>query len=396
MSDPLHRFLCCGGVHVEYSEIELPRRRLLLPAALLRVASDARLVSELRAGSERAFEVLFDRHYVPLLAYCRHLLGSVDEGEDAVQHTFLAAYRELVGSHKPIVVRPWLYTIAHNRCLSILRARRERPVAEVLEPATANLAADLALREELRALLADVGRLPELQRAALVLLELGDLSHAEIADVIGCRPGKVKSLVFMARSSLGTSRAARDTPCWEIREQLAIPNRARTEPDCDPAPSACVRALPRLPRRRAEPAGQLCLASTAPAVGWSQVLGARRGVWRRWGRSRSGADIRCTARRQSGRQGDSGNSRSRRERGRRGRDAPVRSDRLRRLPGRSAVHRRSDPPANQVSARSGRSHVAGAGWSLAIRAAVQRPRHRPPDRPSARRGRSRSSPRDRA
>ena len=98
-------------------------------------------------------------------------------------------------------------------------------MAEVLEPATANLAADLALREELRALLADVGRLPELQRAALVLLELGDLSHAEIADVIGCRPGKVKSLVFMARSSLGTSRAARDTPCWEIREQLAIPNR---------------------------------------------------------------------------------------------------------------------------------------------------------------------------
>ena len=81
---------------------------MLLPAALLRVASDARLVSELRAGSERAFEVLFDRHYVPLLAYCRHLLGSVDEGEDAVQHTFLAAYRELVGSHKPIVVRPWL------------------------------------------------------------------------------------------------------------------------------------------------------------------------------------------------------------------------------------------------------------------------------------------------
>ena len=201
------------------------RRRLPLPTALLRVASDERLVSELRAGSDRAFEVLFDRHYPRLLAFCRHLLGSVEEAEDAVQHTFLAAHRDLVESQKPIVARPWLYTIARHRCLSILRARREHPLEDAPEPATDNLVADVTRREDLRALLADMGRLPEEQRAALVLMELGDLSHEEIAGVLGCPRDRIKSLVFMARSSLTTSRAARDASCIEIREQLAAPHK---------------------------------------------------------------------------------------------------------------------------------------------------------------------------
>ena len=203
------------------STAELARRRLPLPAALLRVASDERLVSELRAGSDRAFEVLFDRHYPRLLAFCRHLLGSVEEAEDAVQYSFLAAHRDLVESQKPIVARPWLYTIARHRCLSILRARREHSIEDAPEPAIDNLVADVTRREDLRALLADMGRLPEEQRAALVLMELGDLSHEEIAGVLGCSRDRIKSLVFMARSSLTTSRAARDASCIEIREQLA-------------------------------------------------------------------------------------------------------------------------------------------------------------------------------
>jgi sigma-70-like protein len=63
--------------------------------------------------------------------------------------------------------------------------------------------------------------LPEDQRAALILSELGDLSHAEVAQVIDCEVGKVKSLVFQARSGLMERRQARETPCQEIREQLA-------------------------------------------------------------------------------------------------------------------------------------------------------------------------------
>jgi RNA polymerase sigma factor (sigma-70 family) len=194
---------------------------MLRTVRLYRFASDEHLVDRVRAGSAPAFEVLFDRHHRPLLAFCRHMLGSAADAEDAVQHTFMAAYADLMRSDKPIALRPWLYSIARHRCMSMLRARRERPVAELPEPEVDDLAAEVYTRAELRATLSDIAHLPEDQRAALILAELGDASHAEIAEVIGCRQEKVKALVFQARSSLATGRVARDTPCAEIREQLA-------------------------------------------------------------------------------------------------------------------------------------------------------------------------------
>ncbi len=194
---------------------------LRVPARLLRLVSDERLVERVRGGSEAAFEAIFDRHHRGILAFCRHMLGSVEEAEDAVQHTFMAAFRELVGSAKPIQLKPWLYTIARNRCLTVLRTRRRLAVGEVTEPPTEHLAAEVERRHDLRNLLRDVAGLPEDQRAALVLSELGDMSHDEIAAVLDCRREKVKALVFQARSSLIVSREARETPCAEIREQLA-------------------------------------------------------------------------------------------------------------------------------------------------------------------------------
>jgi RNA polymerase sigma factor (sigma-70 family) len=188
---------------------------------LLRLASDERLVAMVRAGSERAFETLFDRHHRAILSFCRHMLADPVEAEDAAQHTFMAAYRDLAGSDKAIQLKPWLYTIARNRCLTILRARRERPLEDVEELSTANLAADVERRQDLRDLLHDLAGLPEEQRAALVLSELGDVSHEQIAVVLGCRREKVKALVFQARSSLLASRKARAADCTEIREQLA-------------------------------------------------------------------------------------------------------------------------------------------------------------------------------
>src|SRR4051794_37388915 len=99
--------------------------RELLPA-LLHAASDEVLGVHVRAGSEPAFEVLFSRHHRSVLAFCRRMLASEQDAEDAAQQTFLAAFRELAGSAAaPAVVRPWLYGIARNRCLAVLRARRE-------------------------------------------------------------------------------------------------------------------------------------------------------------------------------------------------------------------------------------------------------------------------------
>jgi RNA polymerase sigma factor (sigma-70 family) len=194
-----------------------------MPTGVLRMLPDDRLAMMVRSGSEPAFEALFDRHHRTVLAFCRHMVGSTEEAEDAVQHTFLAAYRQLRDSREPIHLRPWLYTVARNRCLSVLRARRERPMEEADEPSTDNLAAEVQRREDLRELLRDLSTLPDDQRAALVLAELGAASHEEIGEILGCPRTKVKALVFQARSTLVATRRARDTPCAEIREQLALP-----------------------------------------------------------------------------------------------------------------------------------------------------------------------------
>jgi RNA polymerase sigma factor (sigma-70 family) len=149
------------------------------------------------------------------------MLGSREEAEDAVQQAFMAAYTDLRRSDKQIQLRPWLYTIARNHCMSLLRARRDQEPLDDAEPSLDGLSATVQRREDLRELLRDLSRLPDDQRAALVLAELGALSHDEIAEVVGCPKEKVKALVFQARSSLGARRDARETPCLEIREQLA-------------------------------------------------------------------------------------------------------------------------------------------------------------------------------
>lgn len=170
-----------------------------------------------------AFEALYARHQPAVLSFCRHLTGSREDAEDAVQHTFLAAYRQLVEGGTDLDLRPWLFTVARNRCLSLLRARREAVAGdpEVVSPSFDGLAAEVERRQELRDLVRDMGRLPEPQRAALVLSQLDALSYREIGGVLEVSPEKVKALVFQARSSLVSSREARDASCVDIREQIA-------------------------------------------------------------------------------------------------------------------------------------------------------------------------------
>src|SRR5215213_8412775 len=188
---------------------------------LLALVGDDRLVEQIQRGNEAAFEVAFERHGAGILAFCRHMVGSHEEAEDVVQHTFAAAFKDLQrDGERSIALKAWLYAIARNRCVSVLRARREQ-AAELEELPTDGLSEQVERRAELRELLADVGQLPEDQRAALLLAEAAGLSHAEVAQVLGCETAGVKGLVFRARSGLIERRLARETPCDEIREQLA-------------------------------------------------------------------------------------------------------------------------------------------------------------------------------
>ena len=94
-------------------------------------------------GSERPSRSSSTGTTAPLLAFCRHMLGSVEEAEDAVQHTLSAAYRDLAASERRSTCAPWLYTIARDRCLAMLRARRDNPRASCREPDDGHLASDV-------------------------------------------------------------------------------------------------------------------------------------------------------------------------------------------------------------------------------------------------------------
>jgi RNA polymerase sigma factor (sigma-70 family) len=249
---------------------------------LLRV-NDDRLVARVRAGDDDAFEAIYDRYYLSLLAFCRHMLGSRHEAEDALQHSFASAYSALRGGDGVDDLRPWLYTIARNRCLSALRAQREELFADELElrpRAFDGLAGEIQLRSDLRDLVDDLQRLPEDQRAALVLFELGDQSHEQIAGVLGVRREKVKALVFQAREALLRARRARDEPCAEVRERVAtgdVPRRSVLRGHIDRCPN-CAAFEQEVRRQRAAFAAIMPVAPTVglkasilAALGWGSA-----------------------------------------------------------------------------------------------------------------------------
>lgn len=191
-----------------------------------REPSDDDLGARAAGGDQAAFAEIFKRHSARLLAYCRHSLGDPEDAEDAVQQTFIGAHRALLANGPPRELRPWLYAIARNCCRDI-HARR-RPHLELSEgPALAGLGDAVYQREDLRALLLDLGRLPEQQRSALLLAELEGMPHRAIATVIGCSEPKVRALIYQARSALLADRQARDASCQDIREQLAVARGAQ-------------------------------------------------------------------------------------------------------------------------------------------------------------------------
>jgi RNA polymerase sigma factor (sigma-70 family) len=183
---------------------------------------DMALVLRMRAGDEAAFASIFRRHQGPLLSYCRHMLGNQEEAEDALQQAFIRAHRALLGEAPPRTLRPWLYAIARNCCLTAIATRRSTTTLAEQTPSLVGLTERVHERQDLRDLVSDIGRLPEAQRSALLLSELDDLSHEAIATIVGCPVSKVKALVYQARSTLIAQRTARESPCQEIRERLAV------------------------------------------------------------------------------------------------------------------------------------------------------------------------------
>jgi RNA polymerase sigma factor (sigma-70 family) len=182
------------------------------------------LVALFRAGHDDAFRVIHDRYRQRLFAYTRQMLTQRQDAEDALQDIFVRAYAGLRANHRELALRAWLYRVAHNRCIDELRRPSPPPpeVLELLRSPVHDPIAEADQRECLRRLIADVRRLPEQQRSALLMRELGGMSYADMAGALGVTVPAVKSLLVRARLALAKALEARDTACSEIREELII------------------------------------------------------------------------------------------------------------------------------------------------------------------------------
>jgi RNA polymerase sigma-70 factor (ECF subfamily) len=197
------------------------------------------LISRARAGDEDAFRALTEPHRRELHVHCYRMLGSVQDAEDALQETLLAAWRGLATYEERASIRTWLYRIATNRCLNALRAAKRRPAkawdspvfdppeptryGEVpwLEPLPDVLlegAFDVPLGPEARyeqresislAFVTALQLLPPRQTAVLVLRDVLGFPAAEVASMMETTVESVTSALKRARATLQVRRPSR-------------------------------------------------------------------------------------------------------------------------------------------------------------------------------------------
>jgi RNA polymerase sigma-70 factor (TIGR02960 family) len=190
-----------------------------------------------------AFETRTQRHRRELHVHCYRMLGSFDEAEDAVQETLLRAWRGRSQIEAESGFRPWLYRIATNYCLDVLRRRKRRPqtigsFAEIpwLQPYPDRLldeipassaeepGAMVVARETIElAFIAIVQELPARQRAAMLLCDVMGWSPRETAELLETSLAATNSALQRARATLADRRPA-------MRGTAASPRAAGLEP----------------------------------------------------------------------------------------------------------------------------------------------------------------------
>jgi RNA polymerase sigma factor (sigma-70 family) len=173
-------------------------------------------------GDAAAFTALYERHHQALYRYCRSILHHDEDARDALQSTMAKAYAALQHEERDFDLRPWLFRIAHNESISLLRRRRDAlPLDVAREVGPDSLPGAIETRERLARLREDLADLPDRQRAALVLRELNGLGHEEIATVLDSSPRAIKQTIFEARSSLGECEEGREMVCADVQRMLS-------------------------------------------------------------------------------------------------------------------------------------------------------------------------------
>jgi RNA polymerase sigma-70 factor, ECF subfamily len=164
---------------------------------------DHKLLEELRGGSQSAFAEVYHQFSGGVFAYCVKILGDRQLAEDVVQETFLKVMQHAHMVEKSISFKSWIYRIARNEALMLLRKTRsngtiddgsvwdeETPIHQVL------------VAERAEAINRMLDKLKREYREVLVLLVYEGMSYAEIAQVTGASESSVKSRVFRARKEM--------------------------------------------------------------------------------------------------------------------------------------------------------------------------------------------------
>src|SRR5436190_10321162 len=176
--------------------------------------SDETAVARARSGDADAFRVLVERHSRPLFRLAFRMTGNQQDAEDVVQDSFLRAYRQLGKFDERASFGTWLYRIAVNCSLDLVRSRKrrsERMAAEDPEmedpvlslPAQAPTPDRLAMSGEVRERVAEaMNELSASERTAFVLRHFEGMCIEDVSRVLGCQPGAAKHSVFRAVQKL--------------------------------------------------------------------------------------------------------------------------------------------------------------------------------------------------
>lgn len=218
-------------------------------------ASDRQLLAAHVAGDPEAFGALFARHRDRLWAVALRTTGNPETAADGLQEAMISAFRRAGSFRGDAQVGTWLHRVVVNACLDLLRrqkVRRAEPLPDELDrleprgPApAASDPAELHLRSERARLVhAALDRLPPEQRAAVVLVDMEGYAVAEVAELLDCAVGTVKSRCSRGRARLGLLLA----------DLLAEPDESGATPVAGNPPSSA-HVGPQTPRGPpAEPA----------------------------------------------------------------------------------------------------------------------------------------------
>jgi RNA polymerase sigma factor (sigma-70 family) len=181
------------------------------------------------APGAAAAAVLYRRYSGQIYGYCLHQLGSREEAEDAVQTTFMNAFRGLQRGVVPELESAWLFKIAHNVCLSRRRSswrRRRVEVPNNFEVLQEVVPGREQVADELIRLQDVLEEMPENQRRAILLREWQGLMYREISNELGLSQAAVETLIFRARRALAQG-LEQDADTWKKRLRRGADARGR-------------------------------------------------------------------------------------------------------------------------------------------------------------------------